>query len=136
MSKQRVIPTKIGQKRDRFQDAILDIILYKELALGARKLLAVNKKLLPQVDIRLQIEINFCMNLLVNIFKVSQAYVMQVSFSFRKDKDFQKNVERFVEDVMPGASKLVNLYGEAEYRLAAAEKDFIKKQDKILKGTK
>jgi len=78
------------------------IAIYMELANAARNELARQKTLPVGIDIRLRIERDFCMNILVNICKLKQSYIQKLQREIHEDKEkFEEEVKGFCEAIVP-----------------------------------
>jgi len=111
MKKKSKAPSTNIRHKDRFMEAVEAIIIYSELANGARKILALNQKLSPQLDMKLQIEIGFCFNLLQNIFKIPLSVAKGIAISLHDNEEkFKEEAEKFAESLVPNALRKIELY--------------------------
>ena len=78
------------------------ITVYMEIANAARLQLIKDKALSMGIDLRLQVERDFCMNILVNICKLKQSHIQKLRDEVHEDeKKFEKEVEGFCEAIVP-----------------------------------
>ena len=84
------------------------IAVYMEIANGAHNEL-IRKKVLPTgIDIRLQVEKEFCMNLLVNMCHLKQSHIQKLRDEIHKDeKKFTKDVLAFCDAVVPAKKRII-----------------------------
>ena len=97
-----VAQPKSLSKANRFDGVVTGLVVYMEVAKGARAVLTKEQVITQGIDNRLQIEANFCMNLLVNICKLSPGYIHNLQNDVHGDKvRFEKEVESFCEAILP-----------------------------------
>ena len=127
-------PTSPSRKHSRLDEIVLDLIYYMELAKGTRAYLALSKALPPVLDIKLQVEANFCYNLLVRIFRVNPPFIAQVVQKIHSEKDrFRKEVEQFAEALVPGVTRTIHLFTDADFRNEIKRQERMHQREKVLK---
>jgi len=90
-------------------DAMIQgIVVYMEIANAARMQLMKDKVLTPGIDMRLQIERDFCMNILQNICHLKQSYIQNLQRQVHEDKEkFEEEVKGFCDAVVPKKRRIV-----------------------------
>ena len=104
---------KLGKRS--LEEVASGLITYMELAKAARKYLKATKRFNPRIDFRLSIEIDFCMYVLLYLFKVTKAFVRSTQDAILLDKEaFKEQVKKFSDGIIPEAPTIVtkNLVGE------------------------
>ena len=81
---------------------IQGITVYMEMA-NASRLQLLKDKILPMgIDLRLQVERDLCMNILVNICKLKQSYIQTLRAEVCENKEkFDNEVHAFCEAIVP-----------------------------------
>jgi len=84
------------------------IAVYMEIANAARNELIRQKALPMGVGIRLEVERDFCMNVLQNICKLKQSYIQTLRARVCEDKEkFKKEVQAFCDAIVPEKKRIV-----------------------------
>jgi len=134
MSKNKVPKTKVKKERiDLLDFAVMNVVMYMEIERDARNVLIRTKRLTQFLDLKLKIEMAFCENVLINLFGVSKAEIIRIAEGFRADKNWEKEVERFVDAVAPGGTKKVQLFNENDFKNEVINQDRTKKEEKKIK---
>lgn len=110
MSKRgRVLVTKFKGRDNKLLEIAQGFVVYREWALAAMpKLRARKKSFNKNVQIRLQVEANFCFNALLHIFRMSRAFIENTRKQIHLDEEkFQENLEKFIKTVDPKESTLI-----------------------------
>ena len=82
-------------------EVIIDVVAYMELSVASRKYLKATKRFNPKIDFRLQVEAEFCINLLVNIFKLSKSFIVNAQHTVSNHEKFKEEVKRFCNSIIP-----------------------------------
>jgi hypothetical protein len=104
---------KLGKRS--LEEVASGLITYMELAKAARKYLKATKRFNQRIDFRLSIEIDFCMYVLLYLFKVTKAFVRSTQDMILLDKEeFKEQVKKFSDGIIPEAPVVItkNLVGE------------------------
>jgi len=133
----RTSPTSPSKKHSRLDEIVLDLIYYMELAKGARAYLALSEALSPVLDIKLRVEAEFCYNLLVRIFRVNPPFIARVVQRIHADKDkFREEVERFAEALVPGVTRTIRLFTDADFKREIAKQEQLHREKEALRKGK
>lgn len=93
---------KVRRAGTAVDSMIQGIVVYMELANNARLKLMGEKTLPMGIGMRLQIERDLCMNILVNICKLKQSYIQKLQAVVCEDAEkFEKEVAAFCEAIVP-----------------------------------
>ena len=110
---------KAGTAADSF---IEGIAVYMEIANAARNELIRQKALPMGIGIRLEVERDFCMNVLQNICKLKQSYIQKLRARVCEDKEkFKKEVQAFCDAIVPEKKRII-LSQDYRKEVAALEK--------------
>lgn len=93
---------KVRMVMSSFDAVVQGITVYMEMAEAARQELMRQKALPMGIGLRLQIERDFCMNILVNICKLKQSHIQKLQKEIHEDeKKFDEEVKGFCEAIVP-----------------------------------
>lgn len=89
-------------------DVASGLVTYMELAKAARKYLKATNRFNPKIDSRLLVEADFCMYILLYLFRVTKTFVRSVQDTIFLDKDaFKEEVKKFSNGVIPEAPAII-----------------------------
>ena len=104
-----------GPSKKTLNDVALNFVKYMELAKAARNYLKATNRYKPKIDFMLQVEADFISNSLKEIFKVSDAFIIEArEFIFFDKEKFKDEVKRFSDGAIPEKPLIVtgNMKGE------------------------
>lgn len=97
---------KLGKRS--LTDVASGLVTYMELAKAARKYLKATNRFNPKIDSRLLVEADFCMYVLLYLFRVTKTFVRSVQDTIFLDKDaFKEEVKRFSDSIIPEAPTII-----------------------------
>lgn len=121
---------------DLLNFAITNVIMYMEIEKDAKAILIRNKQLTPFLNMKLQLEMDFCGNVLKNLFGVSGAEVLRIGEKLRESEAWAEEVDAFIDTVSPGSTKKIRLFNEQDFRGELANQDRTGRAGKVVKGGK
>ena len=91
-----------------FSAVVRGIVVYMELANASRFELSRKKVLLLGIGIRLQVERDFCMNLLLNMCHLKTYHIQKLRDEVTKDKEkFASEVKAFCDAIVPEKKRII-----------------------------
>jgi len=114
--------TPIKKKIDRFEVVCGHLVAYMELARSTKNLLAHEKRLSPQLDLRLTTEINFCQATLVNVCHLPTETIQGMVTALKSQPDFEDEVKSMAGWLCPGSGRLLITTDEFRGRPALPSK--------------
>lgn len=118
------LPSRKTNQKGQLLSVIEGIIMYMELAKEARFILQQDGRLekFPMLGFRLQIEVLFCRNLLLSMFKVTKEYIASTQqLIYQDDKKFLAEAKRFADGAIIEDKRNVKLYGSADLKKQVAK---------------
>lgn len=110
---------------------IRGIVVYMEMANASRFELSKEKVLPLGIGIRLQVERDFCMNLLLNMCHLKPHYIQKLRDEVIKDKEkFDSEVKAFCEAIVPGKNRKIIVQSKDFRKEVAA----LTRRDRGVKG--
>lgn len=137
MARGRLPSRKYTQKKGRTENITEGLVVYMELAKAARLVLINDGRMndVPLLDFKLQNEAKFCMNLLLNICKVTKAYIVSVQQTVHDDaKKFEKEANNFADSIIPKTEKDFKLYSYGDLKKQIIAEGQRKKMNEKVKG--
>lgn len=99
---------KVVKTESTLSAVIHGIVVYMEMANASRFELSKEKTLPMGIGIRLQVERDFCMNLLLNMCHLKPSYIQKLRDEVTKDKEkFDLEVKAFCEAIVPAKNRKV-----------------------------
>jgi hypothetical protein len=117
------------RKVDHLWDAIERLAAYHELARATVIVLESKGQLAPPKKLRLGIEVEFCENILLNMFKITPAVFAAVTGKVRRNPQFGAELEKFCDAVVgKRRGKILITPSENEMmQLGTRNRDLLKK---------
>ncbi len=99
---------KVQRVESTADSIIRGIAVYMEIANGAHNELIRQKVLPTGIGIRLQVEKEFCMNLLINMCHLRPSHIQKLRDEIHKDeKKFDGDVLAFCDAVVPAKKRII-----------------------------
>lgn len=94
-------------KKDKLEQVTESLIGYQELAKAALIKLQREKRGNPQLWFKLQVEIQFAVQILRGMFKVDLAYFQEVVDRAHRDPEWDEEVKKFANGLVPEKPLLI-----------------------------
>lgn len=135
MTKKGRLPQTKSGKKDKFLDTAQAFVTYGELLRLARIILKQDGRLNEQnwlLDIRLQVESDFCFNAVLNLFGLDKDWIRKVLDGLYKDKEsFTEEAMKFADNII-GSKKKLRLYTSDDLKKEIVQQGEKRKMQKRL----
>lgn len=96
-----------NQSKRRLNKVVNDLVAYVALATAAYQLLMHERRLTPQSEFRMQVELTFATNLLKFSVGLSQSEVGKMMDNLRAQPNFADEVKKFADNMVPPKPALI-----------------------------